>query len=182
MVHAQLRAMEPEDLDLLYKIENDVKLWNVSATNVPYSRYVLHDYVAHSSGDIYTDKQVRLMVENECGNTIGMVDIVNFTPQHQRAELGIVIQEQFRGKGYGKAVVSEILKYAYRVLHLHQIYVVVSADRIKVRTLFARLGFTEGRRLADWLRDGKDYRDAVVMQYVFGDEDEKKNTGMKNKE
>ena len=46
-----LRAVEPEDLDLLYKIENDVKLWNVGATNVPYSRYTLHDYVANASDD-----------------------------------------------------------------------------------------------------------------------------------
>ena len=59
-----LRAIEPEDLDLLYRIENDVKLWNVGTTNVPYSRYTLHDYVANASDDIYTDRQVRLMVED----------------------------------------------------------------------------------------------------------------------
>ena len=33
------RAMEPEDLDLLYTIENDTKLWNIGVTSVPYSRY-----------------------------------------------------------------------------------------------------------------------------------------------
>lgn len=129
--------MEPGDLDLLYKIENDVKLWNVSATSVPYSRYALHDYTTHSFGDIYIDKQVRPIIENECGKTIGMVDIVNFAPQHRRAELGTVIQEQFRGKGYGKAVVQEVLKYAKRVLHLHQIYVVVAADKGNILALFA---------------------------------------------
>ena len=48
----KLRAMEPEDLDLLYSIENDMVLWNVGTTNVPYSRYVLHDYIANSSCDI----------------------------------------------------------------------------------------------------------------------------------
>ena len=48
----RLRALEPEDLDLLYKIENDMKLWNVGATNVPYSRYTLHDYIATASNDI----------------------------------------------------------------------------------------------------------------------------------
>ena len=57
-----LRAMEPEDLDLLYRIENDRQLWDVGSTNVPYSRYVLHDYIANSSGDVYTDRQVRLIV------------------------------------------------------------------------------------------------------------------------
>ena len=39
----RLRAIEPEDLDLLYQIENDSSLWDVGTTNVPYSRYTLHD-------------------------------------------------------------------------------------------------------------------------------------------
>ena len=30
----KLRAIEPEDLDLLYQIENDQSLWKVGATNV----------------------------------------------------------------------------------------------------------------------------------------------------
>ena len=63
----KLRAMEPEDLDLLYQIENDSSIWHVGTNNVPYSRYVLHDYIAHASGDIYTDKEVRMMIDNEQG-------------------------------------------------------------------------------------------------------------------
>ena len=64
----KLRAMEPEDLDLLYSIENDMVLWNVGTTNVPYSRYVLHDYIANSSCDIYADRQLRLIIENSDGS------------------------------------------------------------------------------------------------------------------
>lgn len=45
----RLRAIEPEDLELLYLIENDIQLWNVGASNVPYSRYVLHDYIANTA-------------------------------------------------------------------------------------------------------------------------------------
>ena len=41
-----LRAMEPEDLELLYQIENNPALWKVGVTNVPYSRYQLRDYLA----------------------------------------------------------------------------------------------------------------------------------------
>ena len=33
-----LRALEPEDLDMLYQIENNRELWSVGVTNVPYSR------------------------------------------------------------------------------------------------------------------------------------------------
>ena len=124
-----LRAMEPEDLDLLYQIENNMQLWNVGSTNVPYSRYVLHDYIAHASGDIYTDKQVRLIVDDDEHNAIGIVDIVNFSPQHKRAELGIVIQEKHRGKGYGKAVIKKTIDYALNVLHLHQLYAIVNCSQ-----------------------------------------------------
>lgn len=60
-----LRAMEPEDLDWLYAVENNREVWNVGNTNVPYSRYVLHDYIANATNDIYNDGQVRLIVENE---------------------------------------------------------------------------------------------------------------------
>ena len=75
MPAVNLRAIEPEDLELLYRIENDVCLWSIGTTNVPYSRYVLHDYVANSTGDIYTDRQVRLMIENGAGEVVGIVDI-----------------------------------------------------------------------------------------------------------
>ena len=76
----ELRAMEPEDLDTLYKIENDKEMWNVSTTNVPYSKYVLHQYIANATNDIYTDKQVRMIAIDDRGETVGIVDLVNFSP------------------------------------------------------------------------------------------------------
>ena len=60
-----LRAVEPEDLDMMYDIENDPDVWNVSNTNMPYSRFALHEYIANATGDIYTDKQVRLIITND---------------------------------------------------------------------------------------------------------------------
>ena len=59
--YVRLRAMEPEDLESLYQIENDPELWQVGCTNVPYSRYLLRDFITHSTGDIDTEIQVWLM-------------------------------------------------------------------------------------------------------------------------
>lgn len=74
----KLRAMEPEDLEFMYGVENDDRLWNVGVTNVPYSRSMLLDYITSATGDIFADKQVRLMIDNEVGETIGMVDLMDF--------------------------------------------------------------------------------------------------------
>ena len=161
-----LRAMEPEDLDLLYQIENDKNLWGVGATNVPYSRYVLHDYVANSSGDIYTDKQVRLMVDCQ-QQTIGIVDLINFSPKHCRAEVGMVLMPSYRGKGLGEPILRELAQYAKTVLHLHQLYAVIGVDNAPAIHLFEKIGYSAGRVLTDWLFDGTHYQDAVLMQRVL---------------
>lgn len=160
----QLRALEPEDLDDLYAIENDRAVWCVGHTNVPYSRYALHDYIATQQADIYADRQLRLVVADAEGQTVGMVDLMNFDPQHQRAELGIVVKQAARRQGFGTGAVDAILNYARGTLHLHQVYVVVSEDNSEALTLFRKAGFVDGGRLCDWLFDGTHYHDAVLMQ------------------
>lgn len=160
----RLRAMEPEDLDVLYTIENDVSLWGVGTTNVPYSRYTLHEYIAHASSDIYTDRQVRLMIENEDAEIIGIVDLVRYEPQHHRAELGIVIKNAFRRKGYAAAAIGEMLRYAREIWHLHQLYVIVDEQNVAAKNLFEKLSFEPSVLLKHWLFDGKKYHDAVLIQ------------------
>ena len=163
----RLRAMEPEDLDLLYHIENDHRLWNVGNTNVPYSRYLLHEYIAQATGDIYADRQVRLVIENEEGLTIGLADLMNFDAKNCRAEVGLVIITQHRCQGYGQLAVAEILHYALHVLHLHQLYAVIDAGNDGALRLFGKMGFSGTSTLPEWLYDGKKYHDAVLMQIIF---------------
>lgn len=165
MAVVRLRAMEPEDLDALYRIENDRDVWDVGENNVPYSRYILHDYIANASADIYADKQVRMVVENEDGLLVGVADVVNFCPSHARAEVSIVICREHRKKGYARAAIRQIMEYALRTLHLHQLYAVVREDNMPSLNLFSSLGFKSKMVLEDWLFDGKDYHNAVVMQF-----------------
>lgn len=163
----RLRAMEPEDLDALYRIENDRDVWDVGENNVPYSRYILHDYIANASADIYADKQVRMVVENEKGQLVGVADVVNFCPSHARAEVSIVICREHRKKGYARTAIRQIMEYALRTLHLHQLYAVVREDNMPSLNLFSSLGFKSKMVLDDWLFDGKDYHNAVVMQFFL---------------
>ena len=162
-----MRAVEPEDLELLYKIENDINLWDVGITNVPYSRYMLHEYMSSITGDIYTDKQVRLMIENEQGDVVGIADVVDFNPSHRRAEVGIVIMREHRRKGYGTAALRHIKKYAAHILHLKQIYAVVPNDNIQSLSLFRKADFIDDATLKNWLFDGEKCKDATLMQYFL---------------
>ncbi len=160
----RLRAMEPEDLDLLYRVENDQRLWCLGATNVPYSRYTLHDYMAHSTGDIYTDRQVRLIIENDAKQTIGLIDLTNFSPKHLRAEIGLVVELPMRRKGYASDALDLMHQYAKATLHLNQVYAIVGSENVPATALFRKKGYEESARLKQWIYDGTSYHDAILMQ------------------
>jgi diamine N-acetyltransferase len=162
-----LRALEPDDLDMLYRIENNDALWRVGTTNVPYSRYVLHEYIANTRSDIYSDRQLRMMIEDSRHQVVGIIDLVNFDPRHLRAEVGIVVEEEKRRQGYATAAVREICRYAEQILHLHQLYVIVDMENTAALELFRKEGFNAVNTLQDWLSTGKEYHDAVLMQTFF---------------
>ena len=163
-----LRALEPEDLDVLYSVENDIELWSVGYTTVPYSRYLLHNYIANSTCDIYADRQMRLMAETaDGGEVVGIVDITGYEPRHNRAELGLVVLRQYQRRGYAEAAVVQVLDYARHILHLHQLYVIIDQRNEAALQIFRKYCFIAGRTLKDWLFDGEKYHDASFFQRIL---------------
>ncbi len=167
-----LRALEPEDLDLLYSVENDPGLSSFGNSSVPYSRKVLGDYIMSTTGDIYTDKQLRLIVSLATGGrpgkeTIGIVDLIDFDPLNSRAEVGIVILEPYRRRGYATRALDLLAGYAKTKLRIHQLYAFVRVDNAASRALFRRCGYEDGMELEDWLFDGESYRNAVLAQKIL---------------
>lgn len=162
-----LRAVEPEDLDILYHMENDPEFWDISSFTVPYSRYVLRQYIEESSNDMFADKQLRLMIVRRSDNkTIGSIDITDFVPLHSRGAIGIAIQAECRGEGYGKDALHLLCDYAFDFLQLKQLYAHIPADNQPSIALFTACGFQQCGLLKDWLQVGGQYKDAVMVQLV----------------
>ena len=84
-----LRALEPSDVDVLYRWENDTTIWGVSTTIAPFSKETLRRYIEDVQ-DIYEAKQLRLMIaDKKSGNTIGTIDLFDFDAHNRRAGIGI---------------------------------------------------------------------------------------------
>jgi len=166
MNEVSLRALEPEDLDVLYRIENDRELWDVGVTNVPYSRYLLHNYISQATGDIYADGQVRLMIEHE-GTVVGIADLVNFDARNLRAEVGLVIEASRRRQGYALDSLRQLASYAQQVLHLHQLYAIIGEDNSSAIALFEKAGYKKTAEMPEWLFDGHSYRSAFLLQKIL---------------
>ena len=158
-----LRALEPEDLELVYRIENDAELWQWGASSVPLSRYVVRQYLEQQQADIYRDGQVRLVVEAD-GHAAGIADLTSFDPRHLRAEVGIVILSEYHRRGIATAALSRLHDYAAQTLHLRSLYAYVATDNQPAQALFRRLGYAEAGRLQRWI-DGA--HDSIVFQTLL---------------
>ena len=162
-----LRALEPTDLDDLYKWENDTTLWDVGNSISPYSRHQLWEYLQNYDGDIYKSHQLRLMiVETESDRNIGTLDFYDFDPFNNRGAIGILISSEFQNKGYGKRALSLTLQYATEYLGLHQCVAIIPHDNVKSIKLFQSVGFEITGRFKDWLRIGKEYKEAFMLQFI----------------
>ncbi len=163
-----IRALEPEDLEYLYKWENDMDLWDISDTLTPFSHFTLKKYIENAHLDIYVTKQLRMMItEKETEAPVGLIDLYDFDPYHQRAGLGVMIHAmQNRKKGFATSAIKLMLDYCFETLGLHQVYCSVPSCNIASLKLFESLSFTQTGHRKEWLKRGNEWEDVIYFQQL----------------
>lgn len=165
-----LRAMEPQDIDLLYAWENNMDLWKLGNHRIPFSRFDLEQYVLSSDKDPYTHKQVRFMIDlldqEKQKRTIGNADLFDFDPANQRAGIGILIVAEERNKGYAHRALEQLIHYAFQVLNLHQLYAnVLTSNTISIE-LFKKSNFKTIGLKKDWNLFHGQWEDEIMLQLI----------------
>lgn len=164
----RLRALEPEDLELLYEWENNNTYWSISNTVSPFSKYTLKRYIENSHKNIYETAQLRLMIDHiEDKITIGTIDIFEFDPFHRRAGIGILIaDESYRRKGYASMSLTCLIKYCFNTLQLHQLFCNILANNHASIDLFKKQGFVLIGIKKDWIQTENGYMDVLMFQLI----------------
>ena len=166
----RLRALEIEDLEVMYGWENDMGLWRVSGTVAPFSRHMLSRLIEEQQYDIYATRQLRLVVEvaSSDGNVaVGAVDLFDFDPQHARAGVGVLIAEEYRSRGLAKDALMAVERYAREVLRLNQLWCSVTADNKASLALFRGLGYEVCGRRREWILTPQGALDEVLLQKLL---------------
>ena len=168
-VTVRLRAVEPKDLELMYQWENDPSIWKVSGTVSPYSKYTLAEYIKTCEKDIYTNKQLRFVIEllAHTALTIGLIDLFEFDPQHRKAGVGILIGDSTqRRKNYAKEALNLLVDYAFNQLNLHQLYCNVPESNNASLHHFNTAGFREAGILKDWIFSKNVWENVILLQRI----------------
>ncbi len=166
-----LRPLEQEDLDFLYQLENNTATWKVSNTLSPYSRFALEQYL-QSIEDIFVNKQLRLViVQHTTYKAIGCIDLFDFDPHHQRAGIGIYVEEAFRNQGIATEALQLLINYCFQVLLLHQVYCNVGVNNQQSLKLFEQAGFSKCGLKKNWIRTGPStFEDEWTLQLIQPEE------------
>lgn len=162
----KLRAPEPEDLELMFAMENDTSLWCAGNATLPYSRYTLRSYLEQSRQDLLAECQARFVIELVDGIGAGMIDLADFDPINSRAEVCIGILGKYRDKGIATRALQLLCHYAEKKLHLHQLYAYIPVWNDTSRKLFAKAGFKESSILKEWQRCEDGYFDVILVQKI----------------
>jgi diamine N-acetyltransferase len=163
----KLRALEPEDLEFLYQIENNESFWEVSHTQTPFSKYILKQYLENAHLDIYESKQLRLMIEEKSTyKQIGMIDLFDFNPQHKRAGIGILIHPDFQKRGFASEALSILINYSFSHLQMHQLYANITSDNSNSLALFQKQNFIKIGVKKDWIISEGNFKDEVLFQLI----------------
>lgn len=166
--HLKLRALEPEDLELLYEWENDTRIWIHGNSLSPYSKLTLRQYISDARiMDIYQAKQLRLMITIKMDNmTIGTIDLYDFDIRNRRMGLGILIDERYRRKNYASETLEIIKEYAFSFLGIHQLYAYISSDNKGSIKLFTRAGFSKSGTLKEWIHSVEGFKNVYIFQLI----------------
>lgn len=168
MVH--LRPVEPEDLELLYTIENDPELWDISNTDAPYSKYALKRYIA-SAASIYEVGSLRLIVcinEGTINNKpVGIVDLINYVPLSAKAEVAIALLKAYRGKGIGSQALDQLEQYAKQQLRMHSLHAYVPVHNKCSHALFEHNKYQLVAQLPDWHYNKGKYENAALYMKIL---------------
>ena len=159
-----LRSPEPEDLELMYVMENDTALWSVGNATLPYSRYTLRQYLEQSTQNLFAERQARFVIELTDGTAAGMIDLADFDPLNSRAEVCIGLLGKHRGKGIATRALTLLSEYALKKLHINQLFAFIPEWNEESLRLFEKNGFKKSALLKQWQRTEKGFNNVFLVQ------------------
>jgi RimJ/RimL family protein N-acetyltransferase len=178
----RLRPIEARDADRLWESLQDPESMRLTGTTATFTREQIDAWAA-TVGDrdgrydwAITSGAVRdgQLVSDDL---IGEI-VLNDIDEHARsANLRLALLPNYRGRGYGRDAIFEVLRYAFDgttdadgVRHdgpgLHRVSLDVLSINPRARMLYESLGFREEGRLRDVYRDGDGWADATVMSIL----------------
>ncbi len=158
-----LRPLDIEDLERVYKWINDREVTRYLAARYPLSRKDEVKWLEDAPPNSFTEG-VRLAIETKDGVHIGNMDLTQVRPEDRKAQMGVMIGEQdYWGSGYGTDAIITLLKFGFHDMNLNRIWLHAFEFNDRAYACYLKCGFQEeGRLRQHYYTEGR-YWDSIVM-------------------
>lgn len=160
-----LRPLERSDLHFVHVLNNNRSVMGYWFEE-PYESFVELEELYRKH--IHDQSERRFIVEHDSTEAqaherVGLVELVEIDHLHRRAEFLIMISPDFQQRGYAKAATRSAINYAFRVLNLYKLYLLVDVDNAAAIQVYEGAGFQrEGVLVDEFFSDGR-YRSVIRM-------------------
>ncbi|MBL0887650.1 GNAT family N-acetyltransferase [Myceligenerans indicum] len=180
----RLRPIEPRDADRLWEGVQDPEGMRLTGTTATFTREQIDKWAATVSDRpgrfdwaiVPAAMRDGVPVSDEL---IGEIVLNGIDVDARSANLRLQMLPNYRGRGYGREAIEEVLRFAFvggpehPGPHLHRVGLDVLSINPRAKALYESLGFREEGRLRDVYPDGQGWSDAYVMSVL---EDEYSDT------
>lgn len=161
----RLRSIQPEDWESDYVSGFDTAARILLECNVelPPTVHAAQKFAEENADFLSINGRIMLTIENLQGESIGGINLNSIDERNGTFSIGIVIDKDFRGKGYGTRAMKILLKYAFFERRLHKFNDYVLAGNEGSARMMKKLGcLQEGVRRQIYYINGE-YRDCILF-------------------
>lgn len=171
----RLRPIEARDAERAWESVQDPEAMRLTGTTATFTREQIDEWTATISDrpdrfDWAITPGLQRNGEYVSDDMIGEIVLNDIDETLRSASLRLALLPNYRGRGYGREAIFEVLKFAFGEpddgLGLHRVGLDVLAINPRAAMLYESLGFREEGRLRDAGRDGEGYCDLIVMSIL----------------
>lgn len=162
-----LRALTIEDASALFAFMRDKETMKFITPHPVQSDKDMEDKV-HGQLDRYKEqKEIPWIIVSKSNEEIvGEFHLHKLNMWHKKAEMGVVIKQEYQHKGVMTEVLEQILAFGFETLGLNRIVGDIFARNQGSEKLLRKYGFRKEGVLRETDFDGKRYHDTVIFSMM----------------
>ncbi|KZV61121.1 acyl-CoA N-acyltransferase [Peniophora sp. CONT] len=164
-----LRAYEPADADKILEHWNSLEIQDLAF--IDYAAPRTKKFIEKTAESVQSNDGLFIMITDKAnGQFIGQFSLTMQQRKNRIGHVGLSFVEAYRGKGYGKEILTWVIQHGFKNCGLHRIALGTVEHNTAARALYKSVGFVEEgiEREANWV--GGQWRGMVsfgILEYEW---------------
>lgn len=160
-----LRKIQESDLDSLFEIFSNERLFQHSPALSTQNRKTLANRIGHFERDFYKKKYILLGIclNKDSDVVVGTVEMFEYSKAVNMMTIGYRLNERYWGKGIATKAVQAMTEYLFNEIGINRIQAFVMPENVKSQNVLLRNGFVK-----EWLiRQGQVWKGLGQVDLVL---------------